>query len=576
MPDMLTVSAVAWVRVVVATGVAAAGSIPDTLTDHHRALYLIAGLLWVPWSVVVLFASEAPGRRLALVGGPVGDLLLLFACQALAPGAAEAVLSGYLIVVAFAAYSLGRRVAGALAGGALTLTLLAWSIASDADRIATDVVVMFAVSSVAIVVLIQRTSLLTEREAQRAARLQSASDAVLARIADGVVVTDDRGVVQSCNPAAERLLRASAAELAGLPCHDALALRDGESRFDCSDGCRLLAGANLLTAEHGREVWRPDADRRLPILANATPVFDVDGSIVEVVHSLRDITKLKESEEAKTLFLATASHELKTPLTVIRGFVETLLSTEMDAERRTIALDAVHRRALELGNIVDRLLLSSRIEAGRVDLLVGNVELLPLLAERAAALGAATGRVIDVDLDDDLGLVRGDEDALATVFEHLIDNAIKYSPGGGTIRVEAVKRERVTVLVSDDGIGMTAEHAAHCFDKFWQAEAGDVRRFGGTGIGLYIVRSLVDAMGGRISVESALDEGTTFAVELLPAGTRQVSLEEERNGGDEGEGEGDGDGDDDHSERTVRRGVGETTMIREFMRQIGVGDRRAV
>jgi signal transduction histidine kinase len=347
-------------------------------------------------------------------------------------------------------------------------------------------------------------------------------------------------------------------------------LRTGEQRFDCSNGCRLLADATPLAEELGQEVWRPDGDRRLPILANATAVFDDDGTVVEVVHSMRDITKLKQSEEAKTLFLATASHELKTPLTVIRGFVETLLSTEMDEDRRHLALDAVHRRALELGNIVDRLLLSSRIEAGRVDLLVGNVELLPLLAERAAALGAATGRVVHIDLDDDIGLVRGDEAALATVFEHLIDNAIKYSPGGGSIRVEAVQRERITVLVSDDGIGMSAEHAAHCFDKFWQAEAGDVRRFGGTGIGLYIVRSLVDAMGGRISVESALDEGTTFAVELLPGGARRTVVAEDVGRNENGGRMEDGDADAD------RRGVGETTMIREFMRQIGVGDRRPV
>jgi len=103
--------------------------------------------------------------------------------------------------------------------------------------------------------------------------------------------------------------------------------------------------------------------------------------------------------------------------------------------------------------------------------------------------------------------------------------------------------------VSDEGIGMDAEQAAQCFDKFWQAEQGDVRRFGGTGIGLYIVRSLVEAMGGRISVRSTVGAGTTFVVELLPGGPSSLP-------------------DDD------RRGVGESTMIREFMRQIGVPERR--
>jgi signal transduction histidine kinase len=300
-------------------------------------------------------------------------------------------------------------------------------------------------------------------------------------------------------------------------------------------------------------VWRDTGDRRQPILANATAVCDDDGVVVEVVHSLRDVTKLKESEEAKTLFLATASHELKTPLTVIRGFVETMLTSDMDDDRRTIALNAIHRRSIELGDIVDRLLLSSRIEAGRVELLVTDVPLRDVLEERALALGAATGRVVELDLDPAIGSVRGEEAALATVFEHLIDNAVKYSPDGGAVRVGATSAgERVVITVTDDGIGMDAEQAAHCFDKFWQAESGDVRRFGGTGIGLYIVRSLVEAMAGRISVRSEPDAGATFVVELLPGGAQEP--------------EPDGDGD--------RRGVGESTMIREFMRQIGVPERR--
>jgi PAS domain S-box-containing protein len=547
------VTAVGGARVLVASAVAASGSIPAHLSDRHKALFLLIGLVWVPWSVAVLFASETPGSRVALIGGPVGDVLVLFACQALAPTSAEGVLSGFLVVIAFAAYTVGRRFASWLAVVGLSLTVLARSFASDADRVPVAVIVMFAVASVAIVVLIERTSSLQARAAARAARLQSASDAVLARIADGVVVTDARGTVLSCNPAAERIVGTAAGPMVGRACHDVLGLSEGELPFDCSTGCALLVDESPTAAVLGHEVWRDTGDRRQPILANATAVCDDDGVVVEVVHSLRDVTKLKESEEAKTLFLATASHELKTPLTVIRGFVETMLTSDMDDDRRTIALNAIHRRSIELGDIVDRLLLSSRIEAGRVELLVTDVPLRDVLEERALALGAATGRVVELDLDPAIGSVRGEEAALATVFEHLIDNAVKYSPDGGAVRVGATSAgERVVITVTDDGIGMDAEQAAHCFDKFWQAESGDVRRFGGTGIGLYIVRSLVEAMAGRISVRSEPDAGATFVVELLPGGAQEP--------------EPDGDGD--------RRGVGESTMIREFMRQIGVPERR--
>ena len=548
-PDALAVTAVAWARVIIASAVAAAGSIPAHLDDADKALFLLIGLAYVPWSVVVLFASETSDNRLALLGGPIGDVLLLLSCALLAPDSTETVLAGFLVVIAFAAYTVGRRFAASLAVAGLALTLVARSLADPAEQVEIAVLMMFAIAAVAILVLIERTSSLQARASARADRLQSASDAVLARIADGVVVTDAFGTVVSCNPAAERIVGAPAARVVGQPCAAILGLAEGETPFDCTAGCRLLALETGSTAVLGREVWRATVDRRQPILANATGIIDDSGTLLEVVHSLRDITKLKESEEAKTLFLATASHELKTPLTVIRGFVEAMLESDMDASQRAVALDAVHRRTLELGNIVDRLLLSSRIEAGRIELYIRDVPLREILEDRALALGAATGRVVEVVVDDDIETVRGEDAAIATVFEHLIDNAVKYSPDGGAVRVRADLGDRVVITVSDEGIGMDAEQAAQCFDKFWQAEQGDVRRFGGTGIGLYIVRSLVEAMGGRISVRSTIGAGTTFVVELLPGGPSSLP-------------------DDD------RRGVGESTMIREFMRQIGVPERR--
>jgi signal transduction histidine kinase len=280
-------------------------------------------------------------------------------------------------------------------------------------------------------------------------------------------------------------------------------------------------------------------------------VTDDRGRTVEVVHSLRDITRLKQAEEAKTLFLATASHELKTPLTVIRGFAETLLAFEdVDPDRRTAALQAIRLRSEELARIVDRLLLSSRIEAGRVDVSMTRIALAPLLAERIRALGATTGRGIFLDLDPTVPDVSGDVPALAIVVDHLLDNALKYSPGGEpvTVRVQS-DGNVVSIDVEDGGIGMDTEQAARCFEKFWQAESTDVRRFGGTGIGLYIVRSLVEAMGGTITVRSTPGSGSTFSLFLAHHRAR--------------------------TDLRDARELGESTSIREFMRQIGVPERSA-
>jgi PAS domain S-box-containing protein len=543
-PDSLAVALVAWVRVFAAVALAASGSFPAHLSDRHKALFLLIGLVWVPWSVVVLFASESPNSPWAVVGGPVGDVLMLFATQALAPGLGEAVLTGYVVVVAFSAYTGGRRLAAWLGAGAIALSVLALAIAADEGHLSGGAIAAFAVAVVAIVLLLERTSSLHARTAARAARLQSESDAILARVADGVVVTDLSGNIRSCNPAADRII-GYPDDVRGLPCHEVLGLHIDQRTLLCTGGCALLQAVDARDHELGIEVWRSIDGRRQPLLANATPIVDDHGTVVEVVHSLRDITRLKQSEEAKTLFLATASHELKTPLTVIRGFVETMITREMDEDARKLSLQAVHRRAVELSSIVDRLLLSSRIEAGRVDLSLVDVDLPFVLRDRVLALATATGRIVDLRIGQDVQRVLGDEAALATVFEHLIDNAVKYSPDGGKIAVEGVAGERVVVTVSDEGIGMHPDQATHCFDKFWQAESTDVRRFGGTGIGLYIVRSLVEAMGGRISVKSEPGVGTSFLVELIPfVDHRPVEMKP--------------------------AGVGEMTMIQEFMRQIGV------
>jgi signal transduction histidine kinase len=330
-----------------------------------------------------------------------------------------------------------------------------------------------------------------------------------------------------------------------------LGLRIGEHELDCSKGCALLASSDASSDGQGQEAWRQlDGERRQPLLATADVVRDRDGNVSEVVHSLRDITRLKEADEAKTLFLATASHELKTPLTVIQGFTETLSNSAVGEAQEKQALDAVHRRAKQLNGIVDRILLSSRIEAGRAKISCEEIGIEPILSERVAALRAATGRDVIMDVQAGLPVVVADQTALITVLDHLLENAVKYSPDGGYVRLEARHDEgTVHLKVADEGIGMNPEQAAHCFEKFWQAESTDVRRFGGTGIGLYIVRSLVEAMGGDIEVESKIGMGTVFRFSLPRVGISTPPKESQP-------------------------GEGDPSVIREFMRQIGVPARR--
>jgi signal transduction histidine kinase len=541
--DALAVTIVAWARVGFAIALAAGGALPDDLSSRQNALFVLLGLVWVPWSVLVLFASERQGNRWALVGGPAGDVLALFAIEVLATSTGVATLSGYLVVIAFTAYTVGRRAAGALAATAIGLAGLAQTLVPAHDRVGAGTVASFALAATAIVFLLDRTSARHSLASARADRLESTADAILGRIGDGVVVTGARGEILNCNAAAERILHQPSERLLGARCEVALSLHREERPLDCSGGCPLL-GAMAPDDPLGIEVSRPVEGRRQPLLVNAAAVTDADGLVVEVVHSLRDVTRLKEAEEAKTLFLATASHELKTPLTVIRGFVEMLMQGDMTDDMQPMALNAVHRRTLELGEIVDRLLLSSRIEAGRVELVLGEFDVVTVAAERVLAMSSVTGRPIRFESATDLPVAVGDPAALATVLDHLLDNAVKYSPDGGDVTVAVDETDDgVLIRVSDQGIGMDDEQLAHCFDKFWQAETSDVRRFGGTGIGLYIVRSLVEAMGGTVEAVRGDDGGTVFHIRLHGPVADADAQEPAR---------------------------GESTMIGEFMRQIGV------
>ena len=378
------------------------------------------------------------------------------------------------------------------------------------------------------------------------------SQAILDGVADGVYVTDSHAQIRLWNQSAERLTGCRESKALGRSCRDILNLRIGDEPLDCSRRCALVALAN-----RDREI-EVEAVRDLPrnkvqnLLVGASAVHGADGELVEIVHSIRDITALKLADEAKTMFLATASHELKTPLTVILGFAELLLDDDVKDNERTTALEAIEKRARELSRIVDRLLMTGRIEAGRISLNLGVVDVRPIVQERATALSLAAARSVVVDVADTAPAIVGDPDAITTVLDHLLDNAVKYSPDGQDVvlSVRTSAGGKVEVEVSDMGIGMSPEEARHCFERFWQAETSDVRRFGGTGVGLYIVRSLVEGMGGTIEVRSMPGQGSTFTARFRQANEQDMAILTGRT--------------------AVEPGVGKQSMIHEFMRQIGV------
>jgi signal transduction histidine kinase len=502
--------------------------------DTRLWLVLVAAV-WLPLAIVLLILNFRTRSRAVLLVGAVSDLVMLAVAQALLHQGIS-FTSGYPIIAAFAVYTCPEVPTWTLGALTLALSLSVQSQLPKNQRFTPGQFGLFAALVVGVLLIVERATTRSRGAERRFVQAKTRADVVLDAVGSAVVVTDSASRVLTANPAADRVLEGEH-PLQGQLCRDVLRLHIGERRLDCRDGCQLLALGRSEAAhtradefqqgdeaatDHDFEAWRPGRDgERQPLLVSASPLPTVDGPDDEVVHSIRDISRLKQADEAKTLFLATASHELKTPLTVINGYAKTLTTRSLPPEKQREALAAIRRRGEELARVVDRLLLSSRIEAGRAEVSRSEVDLIPLVYERAAELGEATDRQFEVDLPDDLPSVFGDPSAVTTVVDHLLDNAVKYSPGGEPVVVrggrEAGDTGNVVLEITDAGVGMDPETLRHCFEKFWQADASGTRRFGGTGIGLYIVRSLTEAMGGTVSVRSELGHGTTFSLRLHAA-----------------------------------------------------------
>ena len=316
--------------------------------------------------------------------------------------------------------------------------------------------------------------------------------AVIDASADGIAVLDAHGLVRQWNPAAHRLT--------GLPAEVAAGRRPP---FPLPQ-----PGAKLThKLPNGR--W-------IDLLCTGLDGRD------EKVLDFRDVTAAKELEEAKDLFLATTSHELRTPITVVQGFASTLASRWdklPDADRRS-AVETIADRAGSLAKLVEQLLLGSRAGADQLQVTNGPFDLAALLRASAVAFRPLSElHTLSIDLPEDLPPAHGDPMATDIIIGQLLENAFKYSPEGGAVTISARgEGERIVVTVEDEGIGIRPVDRERVFERFVQAEAGDRRRFGGIGLGLYIVRQLAAAQDGQIAAHDGRNGGTAMRLTLRSAG----------------------------------------------------------
>jgi two-component system, OmpR family, phosphate regulon sensor histidine kinase PhoR len=310
----------------------------------------------------------------------------------------------------------------------------------------------------------------------------------VATLADAIAVVGPDGVVRSWNPAAATVMGRSAAAALGNPLP-----------------VPLPAVGQVI-------VHRLPDGRWLQILATELP--GGDGRVV----TLRDISEAYHREQARELFVAVTSHELRTPVTVIKGYADTLADhwDELDEASRRDSAERLGQRARELARLVERLLSAVGDGSGLASPVPLPFELTEAVRSAVTELPADTRRRVRVALPDVLPKALGERASLATVLAELITNAIKYSPPDAAVELSGVVDVgTVGFRVADGGIGVRPQHVERAFERFWQAESGSERRYGGVGLGLYLVRRIIERQNGWVSLRPR-DRGGTVAEVRLP------------------------------------------------------------
>lgn len=337
-------------------------------------------------------------------------------------------------------------------------------------------------------------------------------EAVVAGMTDAVVATDRGGAIVLLNRAAEDLLRVSREASAG---------RSASAVF----GTRRLTAMLHEATAYGRvtaEELPPGTMGDRVVEAHCAPVRSGAGEVIGAVAVLRDVTELRQTERLRRELTANVSHELRTPLTSIKGFAETLLDGAMHQEetaRRFLSI--INSETDRLVKLVDDLLDLSLLESKRITLDPRPVDLGGLVARTVDKLRplADTSRLTLVQSAPPGIVVFADADRLEQVLTNLVDNALKYTPPGGRVEVQvAAENGEVEVVVNDTGLGIRPEDLPHVFERFYRSDRSRTRGSGGTGLGLAIAKHLVEAHGGRISVSSRPNEGTTFTVRMPRSG----------------------------------------------------------
>jgi PAS domain S-box-containing protein len=361
------------------------------------------------------------------------------------------------------------------------------------------------------------------REAAREEEaLRSRIEAIIQSMADGLVAVDARKRILAFNLEAESLTGVESAQAIGREIESIVDVRDAKGEpqslpiFDLREGS--VAGV-LLQHRDGRQI---------PVDVTSAVLHDDEENVAGAVAVLRDMTREREVERMKSEFLSNISHELRTPLTPIKGYAEILGRKGITAAKAKKFVEGILESTTRLERIVGLLVDFSAMEAGRLAPRAAPVDIGDLVARLSDEWQLRAPRHQFVaEVRARLPKVLGDERLLRRSLEEVLDNAVKFSPAGGTILLQAkgvrggnglVSGRAVEIVVSDEGIGITPEELPNIFSDFHQLDASETRTYGGLGLGLAFVRRIVEAHEGRVEVESEPDRGTRLRITIPATG----------------------------------------------------------
>ncbi len=356
----------------------------------------------------------------------------------------------------------------------------------------------------------------------------SKESAILSTIADGVYAIDNDRNITMLNAAAEQITGWTAEEAIGMKCWNVMNLKDQQDNNVCQNDCPALS-----VWTKGKTIMRDDTcllrhrgGKSIQISSSYSPIKDKNDIIKGAICIFQDITKKKETERLKNEFVSTASHELRTPITALEGYISLIENDKICKidEKAADYSKKAHDVAMGMSNLIQNLLMVTRLEEGKVKTVITNFSIYDLIKESIDNMQVSAQKknlylkIVEdsnesIAFEKTLGRslnVTADREQIREVIYNLVENALKFTSEGGVSVSVSYDKDVATVCIKDSGIGIPADAQKHLFEKFYRVDNTATRETGGTGLGLFITRTIIESFGGKIWLESQIGKGTKF------------------------------------------------------------------